>query len=223
MSLNHPKLTLNFQTFNVVRSTSKKPTEPSSRKDLDFFSDNKILKENCLKSNKKLCIFGFLDGRVNSASQKSFQNSVKILEDVLNKNTNKPFAFGWVNATCHEHFSNTFNVNPEQIPTLVIYVPSRDSFTTLFGSYDADNINKFIEKVVQGKVVFNKVDKDRVKLPPVKCDEIKEYSESLEDDEVLKEILEEQKMKREEQEREMKREEMNKEAKKKNKKKKSEL
>ncbi len=152
---------------------------------------------------------------MNSASQKGFANSVKILEDVLNKNTNKPFAFGWVNATCHDQLSNTFNVNPEQVPTLVIYVPSRDSFTTLFGSYDADNINSFIERVIQGKVVFNKVDREKVKLPPIKCEEIKEYNESFEDDEVLKEILEEQKQKKEEQEREMRRQELNKETKKK--------
>lgn len=156
---------------------------------------------------------------MNQSSQKSFENSVNILEQVLNKNAKKPFAFGWVNATCHEHFSNTFNINSDQIPTLVIYVPSRDSFTTLVGSYDVENINGFIDKVIRGKVVFSKVDRELVKLPAVKCEEIREYNESFEDDEILKEILEEQKGKREEQEREMKREEANNQAKDKKKKK----
>jgi len=175
-----------------------------------------------LKSNKKLCIFGFFDGRINKASQKGFENSIKILEDVFNKNLNKPYSFGWVNATCHEYFSNTFNVNSEQIPTIAVYIPSKDIFTNLVGSYDIENINAFIEKVIQGKVSFNKINKENIKLPAIKCEEIKEYTEDLEDDEVLKELLEEQRLKREEEERERKRQETNKEIKEK-KKKKSEL
>ena len=64
--------------------------EKSERLDINFLSNNKKIKDECLKSKKKLCIFGFLDGRYKRDSKKSFRNSIRILEEVLNKNENKP-------------------------------------------------------------------------------------------------------------------------------------
>lgn len=189
------------------------------KRDLEFFQDNKKLKEECLKANKKLCVFGLLDGRINKQSQKSFENSFKILENVLNKHQNKPYSFGWVNATCHEHFASTFNIYPESIPNIVFYIPNKDLFARFFGSFDVENINNFIEKVIQGKIHLNKIKKENVKIPAIRCEDIKEYNENLEEDEVLKEFLDEQKRKREEEEREQARLLSNEKAKQKKKKK----
>ena len=134
---------------------------------------------------------------------------MKILEEVLNKNNNKPYSFGWINATCHDSLSNNFNINNESLPNLVVYVPSKDVYVSLLGSYDVENINYFIERIMQGKVHFNRIDREKIKLPPLKCEEIKEYNENLEEDEVLKELLEEEKLKRESLEKERKRQELN--------------
>ncbi len=168
-------------------------------------------------------MFGFLDGRTNKHSKKNFENSAKVLEDVYNKNVNKPYSFGWINTTCHENFSNVFNVNAEQTPTLVVYIPSIDSYTTLFGSFNVENIDNFIDKVIHGKTSLYKVDREKVIIPTVKCEKIVEYTENLEEDEVLKEYLDDQKRKKEEEQRERKRLEENMEYKKSNKKKKSDL
>jgi hypothetical protein len=59
------------------------------------------MKKYCIKG-RKLCILGLFDGRYNKDSQKQFENSIKILENVgaEARKRGQPASFGWVNATC---------------------------------------------------------------------------------------------------------------------------
>jgi hypothetical protein len=100
----------------------------------------------------------------------------------------------------------------------VIYVPSRDVYTTLIGTFDQENIKFFIDKIMAGKQTMTKVDKSKIKLVDRKCEELKETTESFEDDEILKELIEEEKKKREEFDRARKEEPAKKKGKKKKKK-----
>lgn len=161
-----------------------------------------------------------MDAKENEASEKSFENSMKIYKEILNKNINKPYNFGWLNATCHETFAGIFNVNSASLPNLIAYIPSREVYTSLIGTFDEENIEAFIDKVIKGKASFYKVSKDSIKMEDIKCEEIKEIAENLEDDEILKEILEEERKKREELEKQRESETTAKKGKKKGKKKK---
>lgn len=124
---------------------------------------------------------------------------MKIYKQIHSENLNKPYNFGWLNATCYESLSSVFNVNSASLPNLIAYIPSRDVYTGLVGTFDLENIEDFVDKVIKGKANFYKISKDQIKMQDdVKCEEIKDIAENLEDDEILKEILEEERKKREE-------------------------
>ena len=183
---------------------SKKPIDKNnsldqntnSNREILFFKNNNFLQKNCVKSSKKLCLFGFLDGRKNEESKKSYDSSFKIYQEVLEKNTNKPYNFGWVNSTCQENFSSVFNINSGSLPNLIGYIPSRDVYASLLGSFETENIDSFLDTVIRGKANFYKIQKEKVILEDIKCEEIQEIQENLEEDEILKEILEEERKKR---------------------------
>ena len=185
--------------------------EPEERKDINFISSNSTIKTDCIKANKKICIFGFLDGRYKKESKKSFKNSIRILEEVLNKKENQPFYFGWVNATCQNEFAEKFHVDLNQIPNVAIYVPSKNIFTNLIGSFDTENINDLIQKTLNGKVHLNKIETKEIHLVDRKCSLLREVVEDLEDDEILKEMKEDIQKKKKEQEEEEERKRKNEE------------
>jgi hypothetical protein len=145
---------------------------------------------------------------------------MKIYKEIFTKNSNKLYNFGWVNATCHESFSAVFNVNSASLPNIIAYIPSREVYTSLVGTYDLENIESFIDKVIKGKASFYKISKQQLKMPEIKCEEIKEIAENFEEDEIVKEILEEERKKREELEKQRKLEAADTKRKKKGKKKK---
>lgn len=89
-------------------------------------------------------------------------------------------------------------MNTESLPNLIIYVPSRDVYTTLVGTFDTESINSFISKALQGKNSLYNISKDQMKLKDIKCEDIKEINESEEDDEILREIIEAEQKKRKE-------------------------
>ncbi len=99
-------------------------------------------------------------------------------------------------------------------------------FANFIGTFEQDNLLSFIDKVLQGKVALNKIDESKLKFSSTPCESIKESSGSDSDDELLKEIIEEEKIKREEFEKErqkLQEESKGKKKKKKKKNKKSEL
>ena len=186
------------QYFNHERNTKINEEVEEEKKDIPFISDNQNFKKVCLKG-KKLCILGFLDARTNKDSLRQFENSIKILENVNSslRKKQRPATFGWVNATCHTEFASQMNINSESLPNLVVYVPSKDLYASLIGTFDHDTIVSFVERVLKGKVSLYKIEKEKLTFAERKCEEIKEKTESDEDDELMREIIEEERKKRE--------------------------
>lgn len=97
---------------------------------------------------------------------------------------------------------------------MVVYIPFRKLFSTLVGTFDLDTLLPYIDRVITGKTTLFNLDPDSLKLNEVNCSAIKEeVQENIEEDEILREIIEEERKKREAFEKE--REEMKKEKKKK--------
>ena len=134
---------------------------------------------------------------------KSFDNGMKALDKLLIDDKTKPFTFGWVNATCQNEFITKMNVNVESLPNLVVYVPHKELYANLIGTFDYENILFFLENTLKGRVPLNSLNKNELTLKDIKCEDIKEkVDENLEEDEILKEIIEEERKKREQFEKE---------------------
>ncbi len=104
--------------------------------------------------------------------------------------------------TIQTDFSNEFNISADSLPNLVAYVPSKKVFANFIGTFEEDNVKAFIDRVLQGKVAFNNLNTEKLKFSSTPCEKIREEIDTSDDDELLREIIEEDKKKREEFERE---------------------
>ena len=75
----------------------------SSKLEFSLINSNEEFKEHCHNKNKP-CVLAFLDGRDNAVSKKSFQDSMSVLDKVLNGPKARSFTFSYVNATCQVKF-----------------------------------------------------------------------------------------------------------------------
>lgn len=94
-------------------------------------------------------------------------------------------------------------MNLESLPSLAVYIPSKKIYSTLVGTFDLENIMSYIQNVINGKTSLYNLDPNSIAIKDIKCEELKEeVQESTEDDEILREIIEEERKKREEYEKE---------------------
>lgn len=115
-------------------------------------------------------------------------------------------------------------MNSESLPSAVVYVPSKKLFTNFVGTFEEESLSSYLDRVMQGKVAFNNIDESKLRFSDTPCENKREVVSSDADDELLREIIEEEKRKREEFEKERNRlDEQSKTKKKKKKKKKSDL
>lgn len=162
---------------------------------INYVKNNEILEEICLSTNKKVCFLAFFDGKENGSSKKLFDKSFEIYKEMHKKHYKKPFNFGWVNATCQENFSNKFNINSASLPNLIAFIPSKNVYANLIGTFEKENLDIFVNKLIKGQINLYKIDKNLVTLDNLKCEDMIEIKEHFEEDEILKEILEEKKVK----------------------------
>jgi hypothetical protein len=67
-----------------------------------------------------------------------------------------------------------FNIQPDFLPSAVLYIPRKGFYSTMIGTYEASNIKKFMDDFVHGKISqYNVVlsDKDFLRIT---CENIKE-------------------------------------------------
>jgi hypothetical protein len=156
------------------------------------------LEDECL-SKRRACFISFLDGRINN--EVSYNNQIGVLENLVKKNSDKPYSFLHVNATCHDEILSEFNVNIDSLPNGILYVPHKDMYANLIGTFDEENVQMFVDKSIQGKNPMQSFTKDRFKIFSDKdCSLIKEevIEENTEDDDIMKEMMEEIRKKEEE-------------------------
>ena len=122
--------------------------------DINFISNNKDFKKIC-NENVKLCLLSLLDGRTNKESAEAFDKYFSLFEESANKKMNKNIQYGWVNATCQYNFTKQFDLDIDNLPIVLAYVPKSNKYALMYSSFEEDNINYFVESVVNGKVVLN--------------------------------------------------------------------
>ena len=162
-----------IDTYFVKSLTQKDFIVPES-KDLIYFSNNKALKRDC-HSDLKLCLIGLLDGRTNKDSISTFDKHIRILESSANSKLSKHIEFGWVNATCQTNFSAHFNAHPDNLPGVIALIPKAKKYAIMYGSFEKENINGFVDRILNGKMHLDDFDNDKIYLKnAINCLEIKE-------------------------------------------------
>lgn len=74
----------------------------NEKEELNFTDKTRDFKLNCIARNRKVCMLALLDGRTHTPSLfKSFEKNIAATEAMITKYVNKPYSYGWVNATCH--------------------------------------------------------------------------------------------------------------------------
>ena len=147
----------------------------------------------------------------------------KIFKNFTEMSKKRPTTFGYINATCQEEFSSKFGINIDSLPSIIVYSYTKDVYANLVGSFIEDDMNELINKAVSGRINFQRIQKDNAILQDIKCETIQPFVESDDDDDIMKELLDEEKRKREEFDKEKKKEEKERKKKEKEEKKKKKL
>lgn len=198
-----PRLKLFLEQYFVKYNTQEQFKKEEIR-DVIYIPNNKRLRKDC-HNNLKLCVLGLLDGRPNKKSIEAFDRHMITLEKVANKKLSKNYEFGWINATCQTGFASFFNADIENLPGLVVLLPNVKKYAVFYGSFEEQNIDMFLERILKGKIYLEEFDNEKIYLRnAINCLEISETTEfeiDDEEDELIAEIRKEQQEKREKFER----------------------
>lgn len=85
---------------------------------------------------------------------------------------------------------------------MVLFFPNKNVYSTLIGTFDEENLGRYVDDVLEGKVSLNNLDEKNIVFNNINCEELKEEKFPEEEDEILKEIIEEERRKREQFEKE---------------------
>eukprot|EP01017_Pseudomicrothorax_dubius_P015240 TRINITY_DN1763_c0_g1_i1.p1 TRINITY_DN1763_c0_g1~~TRINITY_DN1763_c0_g1_i1.p1 ORF type:complete len:179 (-),score=73.88 TRINITY_DN1763_c0_g1_i1:113-601(-) len=122
----------------------------------------------------------------------------------------RPINFLWVDGKCQSELLMKLNIPLEYLPTAISYVPSKKLFSQLVGTLDKDGLRIFAENALKGRVSTNGIDGGSFDLIDRDCEQEYERLDEIArraseaskegsdlEDEILKEILEEERRKRE--------------------------
>jgi hypothetical protein len=200
-----------LQTFFPNSIEEEKEVERTSEATTEFeeiTSDN--FDEIC-ESKRGFCVIGFLNDYLDTNSDLiSHLNHLQILEE-RNTESSSQFKYMWINGTCHSYLLEDFELSSMYLPSVVIYSPSQKKYSRMVTTFTKENLIDF-EKSFEGsgknRIIVNDAPEDlSAKIQELDCpsiaSEVPEFSEEnmLDkemEEEIMREILEEERRKREE-------------------------
>jgi thiol-disulfide isomerase/thioredoxin len=108
----------------------------------------------CDPKSAKLCAIAFLSGSEESAS---FNHEMEVAQSAFKAHAADPYSFMWVNGFCQSEFSESFDVQPNQHPTVVVYSPKKNRFASFIGTYSTESIRDLLSGVLSGRVKTREV------------------------------------------------------------------
>lgn len=185
----------------IIEQLTNKTDENTIKKEkkaLIHANNYNKLETECL-NKRKACFIAILDGRENEEIKKTFDKNIEVLNALVNDKDEKPFTYLWLNATCHSDLLLEFGVSVDSIPNALVYVPSKEVYTTMIGTFDKSSIDTFLGRAIQGKISMQSANKDKFKFKDVDCSLLKEEAiVEADDDDIMKEMMEEIRRKEEE-------------------------
>ena len=159
--------------------------------------------EACAKAGG-LCAIAMLDGSPQNANK---QSNLDMLTKMRKKRAGGPLSFSWLDATCQTAFAAAFNIYETDLPTMVVLSPSKLKWARAVGAFDADSLGAFGTGVATGRIRTDPIS-EIPKLEGVDCATFVRGGEILEEetplgDDIMAEILEEERREREAREAEL--------------------
>ena len=156
-------------------------------------------------ASKALCAIALLDG---SADNKNLENQKEVMRKLHTKNSGGPLIWSWVDATCHVNFASGFDLSETDLPALIVLSPSKKRWARAVGTFDAQTLENYGMSIAKGTRGTSSISSIPT-LEDVDCSTVPRGANTIpqEDDalgdEIMAEILEEEKREREAREAEL--------------------
>ena len=149
-----------------------------------------------------LCGIAMLDGSAANADSKA--QSIEMLTKLRSRRAGGPISFSWLDATCHTSFAAAFELSEVDLPTMIFLSPQKLKWARSVGAFDAETLGAFGAGVAAGRKGTNTLS-ELPTLEDVDCATVKRGADALEieedgADDIMAEILEEERRAREERE-----------------------
>lgn len=189
--------------FSSMDAASSSSSVPYLRKD--------NLAELC--GDNKICAIGFFDGHADTLANdgSALSRSMGVFSRVaaLSQKSKEPFQFMWTNGKCQRSFAEAFGVGEFQMPTVVVYSPSKSRYATNVGLFNEENTHGFLKSVLSGKIGTAPIDavpdlRGECSFEEIHEDFTQAVDEDEDDEDLLSEILNDEQKQRELLEEELK-------------------
>jgi hypothetical protein len=145
-----------------------------------------------------LCAIALLDGGPDNSGK---EGQLVMLTKLRARRAGGPLAFSWLDATCHTEFISAFGLTETDLPTMLVLSPSKLRWARSIGSFDAETLGAFGSAVASGRKPTETI----ATLPPllpIDCAALPRGAAAVEEDdplgdEIMAEILEEERRERE--------------------------
>lgn len=154
----------------------------------------------CASTKLGLCVIGVLDGHPNNADLATQIEAMKAVQEMpINKG--RPLHFSWVDITCHPTFAESIGIYADAAPTIIVISPKKMKYAQMLGGFTSDGISSFITGALGGRQrlfelqALPTINPDDDCAAAHKVEEV--YEEEVDLDDIMSEILEDEKNERE--------------------------
>ncbi|KAM3143769.1 hypothetical protein pb186bvf_004045 [Paramecium bursaria] len=207
---------MNLDEIKVFLDAFDSDKKKSTKKLIEI-SNQEQLTEYCEKK-QQVCFIALLNGEHKKQKYDDllsrWESQLEIFDRIKNQHGTKAASFVYLDSTCHDELLVQFDISEDSLPNFVVYNSARKQYSKLIGRFEYDYINRFIETYSKGKASSNSI--AHVDIHEKDCEEYQrkkqEQSSGLSDfdNEILKEILEEERIKKEQIDKDLKKDKKNK-------------
>ncbi|GAB9463253.1 Thioredoxin/protein disulfide isomerase [Globisporangium polare] len=185
------------------QATSTETTSSSSSELVPYLKKDNLAE---LCDGNKICAIGFFEGHVNTlaSAESPLSKSMGVLSKVaaLSTKSKEPFHFMWTNGKCQKAFAEAFGVGEFQMPTVVVFSPSKSRYATNVGTFTEENTHGFLKSVLSGKISTSPVAEvpelqDECSFEQLREDVASVIDDNEDDADLLSEILDDEQKQRE--------------------------
>ena len=151
-----------------------------------------------------LCGIALLDGAAENAASK--ERSLEMLGKLKSRKAGGPISFSWIDATCHTSFMAAFELSEVDLPTMIYLSPQKLRWARSVGAFDVETLSAFGNAVAAGRRSTSELSALPA-LEEVDCATVARGGEGIVEDDgaddIMAEILEEERKAREAREAEL--------------------
>mmetsp|Transcript_6246 Transcript_6246/g.19984 ORF Transcript_6246/g.19984 Transcript_6246/m.19984 type:complete len:449 (+) Transcript_6246:1202-2548(+) len=145
-----------------------------------------------------LCAVALLDGGPDNGNKEA---QLAVLAKLRKRGAGGPLSYSWLDATCHTDFVAAFGLGETDLPTMLVLSPGKARWARSVGAFDAETLGAFANGVAAGRRATESIDAVPA-LQEVDCATVARGADAVAEDdalgdEIMAEILEEERRERE--------------------------